>query len=60
MVDMLPKQDQQLAYELVKKFVLAWDPDFVKVTPDEAKALREAEINFEKGECFTDDEINWN
>ena len=33
MVDMLPEQDQQLAFELVKKLVLAWDPDFTKLTP---------------------------
>jgi len=33
MVDMLPEQDQALAFELVKKLVLAWDPDFSKVTP---------------------------
>ena len=27
MVDMLPEQDQVLAFELVRKLVLAWDPD---------------------------------
>lgn len=55
MVEMLPKQDQQLAYELVKKLVLAWDPDFTKVTPDEAMRIKAAE---ESG--FVDeDEIDW-
>ena len=33
MVDMLPTEDQALAFELVKKLVLAWDPDFTKTTP---------------------------
>ena len=28
MVDMLPEQDQTLAFEVLKKMVLAWDPDF--------------------------------
>ena len=42
MVDMLPEQDQQLAFELVKKLVLAWDPDFTKLTPQEEKQLQEA------------------
>ena len=27
MVEMLPEADQALAYTLVKKLVLAWDPD---------------------------------
>lgn len=39
MIDMLPEQEQEFAYELIKKLVLAWDPDFTKLTPDERKAL---------------------
>ena len=59
MVDMLPEQDQTLAFEIIKKLVLAWDPDYTKVTPSEAAALQEAEKNFENGEYYTDSEINW-
>ena len=40
MVDMLPEQDQTLAFELVKKLVLAWDPDFTKLTPAEEGTSR--------------------
>ena len=40
---MLPESDQQLAYELVKKLVLAWDPDFTKVTEQERKDIENAE-----------------
>ena len=43
MLDMLPESDQQLAYELVKKLVLAWDPDFTKVTEQERKDIENAE-----------------
>ena len=32
MIDMLPDPDKNLAYELIKKLVLAWDPDFTKLT----------------------------
>ena len=39
MIDMLPEQEQELAFELVKRMVLAWDPDFTRVTPDEAALL---------------------
>ena len=59
MVDLLPENDQNLAYELVKKLVLAWDPDFTKVTQEEAKQLEEAERNFVNGDTVSMDEINW-
>ena len=59
MVDILPENDQQLAYELVKKLLIAWDPDFTKVTPEEAAQLEEAERNFNKGETVSMNEINW-
>ena len=59
MVDILPESDQMLAYEVIKKLVLAWDPDFTKVTPEEAKYLEEAERNFENGDTVSHDEINW-
>lgn len=59
MVDILPESDQHLAYELVKKLVLAWDPDFTKVTAEEAKQLEEAERNLINGDTVSMDEINW-
>ena len=37
MIDMLPDSDKELAYELIKKLVLAWDPDYTKVTEQEYK-----------------------
>jgi hypothetical protein len=59
MVEMLPETDQALAYELVKKLVLAWDPDFTKVTVSERNALEAAEAEMEAGDYLTDDEIDW-
>ena len=56
MIDMLPEQDQSLAYELIKKLVLAWDPDFTKVTPKERRELEEAEAD---PELIDMDAINW-
>lgn len=60
MVDILPEQDQALAYELVKKLVLAWDPDFTKLTPEEAASLDEAMREIERGEYVLDTDIDWN
>lgn len=55
MIDMLPDPDKNLAYELIKKLVLAWDPDFTKLTAEEAKQLEEA-----KDSGFMDaEEIDW-
>lgn len=59
MVDMLPENDQKLAYELIKKLVLAWDPDYTKVTPLEAMQLEEAEQAFENGEYVSHEDIDW-
>ena len=59
MIDMLPENDQQLAFELIKKLVHAWDPDFTKVTPQEAKELEEAEQNLKNGEVVSHDDIDW-
>ncbi len=56
MIDMLPEQDQSLAYELIKKLVLAWDPDFTKVTPKERRELEEAEAD---PELVDMNDIDW-
>lgn len=39
---MLPAEERSLAYELIKRLVLAWDPDYVKLTEEEAAAVAEA------------------
>ncbi|MDR3209316.1 MAG: hypothetical protein LBT36_01635 [Oscillospiraceae bacterium] len=42
-VDMLPDSERVFALELVKRLVLAWDPDFTKLTaaaPPARKAPR--------------------
>lgn len=42
LLQMLPESDQLLAFELIKKFILAWDPDYTKLTPSERKSFEEA------------------
>ena len=49
MVEILPEQDQYLAYEIIKKMVLAWDPDFTKLTPNEADAVKRGEEEIKNG-----------
>ncbi len=51
----LPHSEQQFAYEFIKKLVLAWDPDFTKVTDDERKSISDAE----NSGFVNDSEIDW-
>ena len=41
----------------IKKLLLAWDPDFTKVTPEERNRLDKADEEMKRGEYFTDDEV---
>ena len=59
MLDMLPEREQSLAYELVKRIVLAWDPDYTKVTPAEAAAIERGRAEIERGEFIRMEDINW-
>ena len=55
LMDVLPEADKAFAYEFIKKLVLACDPDFTKVTAEEAKLIEKAENS-----GFVDaDEIDW-
>lgn len=55
MLEILPEGEQQLAYEFVKRLVLAWDSDFTKTTPQERSQLEHAENS-----GFIDDkDIDW-
>ncbi|MCI5904165.1 MAG: hypothetical protein MRZ61_03375 [Oscillospiraceae bacterium] len=47
--------EQELAYEIIKHFVLTWDPDFTKVTSEERKQIEEAE----KSGFISDEDIDW-
>ncbi len=59
MVDMLPESDQALAFELVKKLVLAWDPDYTKVTPVEKAQIDRAAAELAAGDYVPESVINW-
>ncbi len=56
LMDALPESDKIFAYEFIKKLVLAWDPDFTKVTSEERKQIEAAE----KSGYVEDTEIDWN
>lgn len=55
LMDMLPDEDKSFAYEFIKKLVKAWDPDFTKVTPEEARQIEAAE----QSGFIAEDDIDW-
>lgn len=57
LLQILPESDQGLAYEIIKKLVLAWDPDYTKTTPEEARELEEAEHDIKAGNTISHDSI---
>ncbi len=59
LLEMLPEQEQDFALEFIKKLVLAWDPDFTKVTPFERRELEEAEKDIQENGTVSHDAINW-
>ncbi len=59
MLEMLPESEQELASQLIKRLVLAWAPDFTKLTPEERKRLEAAEERIDSGEYVKDRDIEW-
>lgn len=59
LMEALPESDQNFALEFLKKLVLAWDPDFTKVTPAEQRVLAEAEQDILEHGTISHDDINW-
>ena len=59
LMELLPEKDQNFALEFIKKLVIAWDPDYTKVTPAERVELERAQKEIENGETISHDAINW-
>ncbi len=57
MMEMLPEEEQRFAVEMLKRLVLAWDPDYTKVTPSERARMEIAEKELENGEYLTEEEM---
>ena len=59
MVNMLPEKEQELAYELIKRIVLAWDSEFTMLTPQELDSLRRATQEIQMGDVISHEDIDW-
>ena len=59
LMEVLPESEQNFALEFIRKLVLAWDPDYTKVTSAEKKELEEAEKDISENRMISHDAINW-
>lgn len=60
MLEMLPESEQEFASQFIKRLVLAWDPDYTKLTKEERERLEVAEQRIDHGEYIKESEIEWN
>ena len=60
MIERYSKAAVKAINAVVKKLVLAWDPDFTKVTPGERRALEQADRELAAGDYVNAEAINWN
>ena len=59
MLEMLPESEQEFASQFIKRLVLAWDPEYTKLTSAERKRLEAAEQRIDNGEYVKDTDIDW-
>lgn len=59
LLEILPENEQNFALEIIKKLVIAWDPDFTRLTPAERAELEEAEKDIAKNGTIPHEAINW-
>ena len=59
LLEILPENDQNFALEFIRKLVVAWDPDFTKLTPSEREELEEIDRDIAKNGTIPHESINW-
>ena len=59
MLEILPEREQEFASQFIKRLVIAWDPEFAKLTCEERKRLEDAEKRMDNGEYIKDSDIEW-
>ena len=57
LLDILPDEDISIVNALVKKLVVAWDPNFTKVTAKEKVALEEADAEMKREEYISEEDV---
>lgn len=50
-------EDISMENELIKKLIIAWDPDFTKVTDEERELLEKSDAEMKRGEYIPEEDI---
>ena len=58
LLDILPDEDVSIINALIKKLVIAWDPDFTKVAVRESELLEKSDLEMKSGD-FVSEEDFW-
>lgn len=54
LLDILPDEDISIVNALVKKLVIAWDPDFTKLTSREKELLEKTDFEMKNGDFISE------
>lgn len=57
LLDILPDEDVSIVNALIKKLVIAWDPDFTKVTARERELLEKSDSEMKSGDFVSEEEF---
>ncbi len=57
LLDILPDEDASIVNALIRRLVLAWDPDFTKVTDKEKEILDQSEAEMKNGEFIREEDF---
>lgn len=57
LLDMLPDEDVSMVNTLIKKLIIAWDPDFTKLTAKESELLEKSTLEMKSGDFISEEEF---
>lgn len=57
LLDILPDEDISIVNALIKKLVIAWDPDFTKLTARERELLEKSDSEMKNGDFISEEEF---
>ena len=57
LLDILPDEDVSIVNALIKKMVIARDPDFTKVTARERELLEKSDLEMKNGDYISEEDF---
>ncbi|MCQ2497278.1 MAG: hypothetical protein MJ131_11890 [Lachnospiraceae bacterium] len=57
LLDILPDEDVSMVNALIKKLIIAWDPDFTKVTEKEKVLLEKSDSEIKNGDFISEEDF---